>query len=54
MIGNIMYNHFIDISISPRDGHYHAHDPIDIPYSLNHCFLDFPKNLIFTSTTLEA
>ena len=49
MISNIMDNHFIDISISPRDGHYHAHDPLDIPYSLNHCFCHFPQNFVVTS-----
>ena len=60
MISNITDNHFVDISISPRDGHYHAHDPIDIPYSLNHCFCTiFPKILLLlltyiTSMTLEA
>ena len=44
-----MDNHFADISVSPRVGHNHAHDPIDIPYSLNHCFCDFPQNFFATS-----
>ena len=30
MISNIMDNYFIDTSISPRNGHYHIHDPIDM------------------------
>ena len=49
MISNITDNHFIDISISPRDGHYHAHNPIDILYSLNYCFHNFSQNFVVIS-----
>ena len=52
MIGNIMDNYFIDIRISPQNGHYHTSlFPLFLPIYLEHLRCD-DNEISLTPTTV--